>query len=60
MIPIVKEPTKITDMFTSPICGVVVEKCHFCGMSTLHWNEESNTPVCQACSLRFDIKDLYF
>jgi hypothetical protein len=34
------------------------EDCIFCGYETIHWNKESNRPVCPLCSVVNEPEDI--
>ena len=54
-IPLVKESEEIREEFPSTI-----ECCVFCKQQTIHWHEDTNSPVCQDCAEKHDVVELMF
>lgn len=57
MIPIVLEDTEILKMWGLGV-EKIIENCRFCSTPTRYWHKETNTPVCQVCAEKFEVKDL--
>jgi len=51
-IPLVKEPSEMVSLFGT------YEKCHFCGITTLYWHENTNNPVCPDCAKQHKVSEL--
>ena len=52
MIPLVQEPK------CCHLERLGFEQCHFCGVTTRLWHENTNNPVCKPCAATHKVKEL--
>ena len=52
-IPVEKEPEEVTKSFHR-----LLENCFFCKEPTLYWHANTNTPVCQSCAKKHQVKEI--
>lgn len=52
MIKVVEEPSVFFEETR------VYEQCYFCKQETKFWHDATNTPVCQGCAKKYNVKDI--